>query len=66
MFDNITTDFLLDLKEEYGLDTDLLGICVSCRAEQEGHEPDASEDECESCGENSVYGFDELVAYTIA
>ena len=36
------------------------GICLLCGADVEGVEPDARKYECESCGENGVYGAEEL------
>ena len=43
----------------FGLDN--IGICLSCGEEQEGCEPDAQEYECYSCGENQVYGVEEIM-----
>ena len=37
------------------------GFCTSCGAEVESCEPDARGNECESCGESSVYGAGELL-----
>ncbi len=37
------------------------GFCTACAAEQSGCEPDAREYKCESCGEHSVYGAEELL-----
>lgn len=37
------------------------GFCIACGAEQDGCEPDARKYECESCGENRVYGLEELL-----
>ena len=37
------------------------GFCISCGQEQEGCEPDARRIKCEACGENKVYGADELL-----
>ena len=37
------------------------GFGVECGADAEGVEPDASEYECESCGEAAVYGAEELL-----
>ena len=36
------------------------GFCVGCGAEATGIEPDACACECESCGENRVYGAEEF------
>lgn len=38
-----------------------IGFCIKCGAEAYGVEPDAREYECEECGENSVYGAEELL-----
>jgi hypothetical protein len=38
-----------------------LGGCVRCGSIQDGCEPDAQGYECDSCGEPSVYGLEELV-----
>lgn len=37
------------------------GFCIACGAEAYGVEPDARKYECESCGENKVYGAEELL-----
>jgi predicted RNA-binding Zn-ribbon protein involved in translation (DUF1610 family) len=37
------------------------GFCIACGAEADECEPDAREYECESCGENAVYGAEELL-----
>ena len=37
------------------------GFCIICGEEAEGVEPDARGYECEACGENGVYGADELL-----
>lgn len=42
-------------EEEY------IGFCVACGEEQEGVEPDARRYECESCGEDRVYGAQEIL-----
>jgi hypothetical protein len=41
------------------------GFCLACGLEHGGCEPDAREYECEGCGENEVYGDEELL-FTIA
>lgn len=40
---------------------DFGGRCLACGAEACGVEPDARKYECESCGENKVYGLEELL-----
>lgn len=37
------------------------GRCNSCGAEADGVEPDARKYKCEECGENEVYGLEELL-----
>lgn len=41
------------------------GICIACGVETEGVEPDARRYECESCGERTVYGVQELLLAVI-
>lgn len=36
------------------------GFCIECGLENEGCEPDARDYECEGCGENAVFGADEI------
>jgi hypothetical protein len=40
---------------------DSIGICAACGNEQSGCEPDASNYECEACGENEVFGAELLL-----
>ena len=37
------------------------GFCIYCGADADGCEPDARRYECEDCGENGVYGAEELL-----
>lgn len=37
------------------------GFCIACGEDAYGVEPDARRYECESCGENKVYGLEEIV-----
>ena len=38
------------------------GICLACGATQEGDlEPDAENRECESCGENQLFGIEQAL-----
>ena len=37
------------------------GICIVCGKDQDGCEPDARKNECESCGSHEVYGAEELL-----
>lgn len=40
---------------------DYVGICTSCGYEQDCVEPDGREYKCEECGENKVFGSQELM-----
>ncbi len=40
---------------------DSVGFCTACGAEAYGVEPDARKYKCENCGENKVYGAEELL-----
>jgi hypothetical protein len=40
---------------------DNIGLCTASGAEHYGIEPDARKYTCEECGENSVYGAQELL-----
>lgn len=42
-------------------DDECLGFCASCGEEAHCVEPDARKYQCESCGENKVYGAEELL-----
>jgi predicted RNA-binding Zn-ribbon protein involved in translation (DUF1610 family) len=47
--------------EEELAELDTAGFCVACGAEVLGVEPDARRYECEACGEDMVYGLEELL-----
>lgn len=55
--EKVTTDQILEAIER----DDYTGICIACGSEQGGCEPDARKYECENCGENKVYGAEELL-----
>jgi hypothetical protein len=44
-----------EMKEENG------GCCLGCGEDAYGVEPDARNYECEECGDNRVFGCDELL-----
>ena len=46
---------------EDAMHNDDAGFCISCGAETDGVEPDASEYRCDECGEPKVYGAEELL-----
>ena len=37
------------------------GFCLACGERQDGVEPDASKYTCDGCGENKVYGAEDLL-----
>ena len=41
--------------------TEHAGFCRACGSRQGGCEPDARGDPCEACGENEVFGAEELL-----
>jgi predicted RNA-binding Zn-ribbon protein involved in translation (DUF1610 family) len=47
-------------EEEY------IGFCLACGDEAYGVEPDARRYECESCGEQKVYGAQEILLMMVA
>lgn len=51
----------MELVEENTFGLSNYGVCLACGHEQDGCEPDAREYECESCGENKVYGAEECL-----
>jgi len=57
MMAKITVD-MLQLAVESGED---MGFCVACGVAAYGIEPDARRYECEECGDDTVYGAEELL-----
>lgn len=54
--------FAMHPEEFQGLDDDSCGLCIRCGETAVGCvEPDARKYECECCGENGVYGAQELL-----
>lgn len=51
------TDWYPEASEQY------LGICKNCGSEREQCEPDADGYECLDCGENAVYGSDNVLIH---
>lgn len=62
MHKSITPDRIIEAVEA----DDCLGFCTACGAEACGVEPDAENYECESCGENAVFGAEQLLFMTEA
>lgn len=40
---------------------DYMGFCIKCGCERDNCEPDAREYDCEGCGQNTVYGAEEIL-----
>jgi hypothetical protein len=57
----ITNELLVGAVERSMFGLDNPGFCIDCGNEQEGCEPDARRYKCEACGENAVYGAEELL-----
>ena len=57
LLDIIGVDELLSAAQS----DEYLGYCIVCGAEASGVEPDARRYPCESCGEDRVYGAEELL-----
>lgn len=58
---SLTPERIIEAVERRQTTLDNPGFCITCGEEQEGCEPDMCEEECESCGENAVYGAEELL-----
>ena len=52
---------MFTLEEFHEADDAMAGYCLSCGAMRDGCEPDAHEYPCEECGEDKVYGAQELL-----
>jgi hypothetical protein len=58
---SVTAERVLEACERSMSSLDNPGFCLSCGLEQDGCEPDARRYQCESCGEHTVYGAEELL-----
>lgn len=58
---SVTLDRVIKAAHDGMTGLDSPGICLACGADADGVEPDARRYECEACGENAVYGGEELV-----
>lgn len=61
MHPSITPERIMGAVERQHSSFDDPGFCIACGLDVMGVEPDASEYECESCGEHKVYGAEELL-----
>ena len=60
---DVTLGVVMDAATRRNTTLDNPGFCISCGLEQGGCEPDARQYECESCGEDCVYGAEELLLH---
>lgn len=58
---SITAERVCAAVERQNTTLDNPGFCLACGEEAEGVDPDAEEYGCESCGENRVYGAEQLL-----
>jgi len=58
---DLTDDVIMAAAEESMVGMTDAGFCLACGAEAMHVEPDARRYECEACGEQEVYGAQELL-----
>lgn len=58
---SVTLDRVVEACERRSQSLDNPGICIACGTDVEGVEPDAEMYKCESCGEEAVFGVEELL-----
>lgn len=58
---NVTVEAVIDACKRRNTTLDNPGFCLACGNEQEGCEPDACNYTCEACGEDQVFGADEIL-----
>jgi hypothetical protein len=58
---DITVDRVMEACNRQMTTLDNPGFCIACGEEADGCEPDARGYKCEACGENKVYGAEELL-----
>jgi predicted RNA-binding Zn-ribbon protein involved in translation (DUF1610 family) len=63
---SVTMDRITEMARESMFGTEDNGICISCGADAYGVEPDAENYTCKSCGEEAVFGGEQLLFLTIA
>lgn len=57
----MTKPVYITLEQFQDAQDDYIGFCINCGAERDCCEPDARNYECEDCGENQVFGAEELL-----
>jgi len=61
MHKSVTPERIMEAVHRRNYSVDNPGFCITCGNEQGNCEPDAREYECEACGEDTVYGAEELL-----
>lgn len=61
MHKSITEKRIISAVKRRNRTLDNPGFCKACGHEQKGCEPDARNYTCDSCGENQVFGAEELL-----
>jgi len=56
----LTVEEILEAAEAEMIGTENPGFCLNCGERHEGCEPDARNYECDSCGEDKVFGAAEI------
>jgi hypothetical protein len=59
----ITNSAILQACLRYATTLDNPGFCIACGHAAHGSEPDVRRAQCESCGEDQVYGAQELAIH---
>ena len=59
--EGLTMDRVMEAAKRQMFDLDNPGFCLACGAEREGCEPDARNYECWECGEEMVFGAEEVL-----
>ncbi len=63
--EDITLDQVIAAVEFRNTSLSNIGFCIACGASCDGVEPDAHDYECEVCGENKVFGAEELLVMMV-
>lgn len=63
MHKSLTPNRIMEAVENQMMSLDNPGFCVACGADADQCEPDARKYPCDVCGENAVYGAEELLFY---
>lgn len=58
---SLTADVIMEACERHATTLENPGFCLTCGNEASGVEPDARNYECKACGEEQVFGAEELL-----